>query len=216
MSIQGILLLLSAYLIGSIPSGYLIVKKLKGIDVRTTGSGVIGATNVSRVLGKGWGRTVLVLDFFKGFVVATLALIFFRSNPWIVAFAISFVVLGHIYPVFLKFRGGKGVATFLGVVMPILIICFGEFPHPWTYGAILLVAAIWLVVHKSKKKMGLSNLFLMALIILYFGGLTIFTGFSAYFHLTLTITTIALFITYKHRENWIRLWRKKEPDTDLL
>ncbi len=216
MDIYGVMMLVSAYLIGSISPGYRVVKKLKNIDIRTTGSGATGATNVNRQLGKTWGRIILILDLLKGFLVTTLALIFFRHNPWIVGSAISLVVLGHAYPVFLKFKGGKGVATFLGVLLPVLVLCFEEFPHPWTYGAILGVTACWLTVHKLRKKMGLSSLFLMSLIIIYFGGLTIFTGFSVYSYLTLVITAIALFIMYKHRENWIRLWKRQEPETDLL
>jgi glycerol-3-phosphate acyltransferase PlsY len=216
MSITGFLVILAAYLLGSVPTGHIIVRKIKGIDIRETGSGSTGATNVNRQLGRDWGRAVLVLGALKGFLVAAFVLIFFRFDLWIAGLAIFLVVLGHVYPVFLKFRGGKGVATFLGVLIPILVICLGGFPHPWTYGAIAGVVISWVIVHKIRKQMGLSSLFLMALVILYFGGLTAFTDFSAYFTLTIFITILALFIIYKHRENWQRLLKGQEPKTDLI
>jgi len=216
MSIIEFFVILGAYLLGSVPTGHLIVKKIKGIDIRNTGSGSTGATNVNRQLGRDWGRAVLILDALKGFLVATFVLIFFRFNLWVAGLAIFFVVLGHVYPVFLKFRGGKGVATFVGVLIPILVLCLGGFPHPWTYGAIAGVVMGWVIVYKLRKQMGLSSLFLMALVILYFGGLTAFTEFSAYSTLTIFITLLALFIIYNHRENWRRLWRSQEPKTDLI
>lgn len=217
MDIYGLLLLIGAYLLGSIPFGYIVVKKMKGIDIRTTGSRVIGATNVERQLGKWWGRIVLLLDVLKGFFIAALALIFFKHEPWVTAFAFSFVVLGHVFPVFLNFRGGKGVATFLGALLPLVIFCLGEFPHFWTYGGLLGVIVAWLIVHKSRKIMGLSSLFLMALLIVYFGVLTLLTSFSLYYsHLTFFIAALALFIIYNHRENWRTLQKGQGSQTNLI
>jgi glycerol-3-phosphate acyltransferase PlsY len=106
-----------AYLLGSIPFGYLIVRGKKGIDVRTTGSGSTGATNVMRSLGAAGFVATFLLDLFKGFAAVHIALRLTSADPlWIAAAAVGAIV-GHCFPVWLKFRGGKGVATALGVYM---------------------------------------------------------------------------------------------------
>ncbi len=124
-----LLILTIAYLIGSIPSGYLIVRAKEGGDVRETGSGGTGATNVSRNAGKGAGILTLVLDVIKGVFVVFLAGILsdglFPYADWTIAFAGMLAILGHIFPVWLRFRGGKGVATALGVFLmlaPIVVV----------------------------------------------------------------------------------------------
>jgi len=109
------LLVLLAYLLGSIPTGF-VVGSLSGIDIRRAGSGNVGATNVARVVGKAQGLLTLLGDVAKGFIPAYLAyrLGLTQAMTATVAFA---AFLGHLYPVFLKFRGGKGVATALGVFL---------------------------------------------------------------------------------------------------
>jgi acyl phosphate:glycerol-3-phosphate acyltransferase len=118
-----------AYLLGSIPFGYLLVKTFRGEDIRLSGSGNIGATNVARSGAKGLGAATLLLDMLKGLLAVWLAAVLARSkfNPCVamggfycdstrlMATAALFAVLGHIFPVWLKFKGGKGVATALGV-----------------------------------------------------------------------------------------------------
>jgi acyl phosphate:glycerol-3-phosphate acyltransferase len=110
-------LILFGYLLGSIPTGY-IVGSLAGVDVQEAGSGNIGATNVARVVGKGQGLLTLVADIAKGFIP-----VFVSVKLGLSAEALAFVgmaaFLGHLYPLFLKFRGGKGVATALGVFLGI-------------------------------------------------------------------------------------------------
>ncbi|MFB0519178.1 MAG: glycerol-3-phosphate 1-O-acyltransferase PlsY, partial [Acidobacteriota bacterium] len=107
-------LLVVSYMLGSIPFGYVIFKLFRGGDIRTLGSGNIGATNVGRFLGKkGWGATFL-LDAGKGLLAVMLAQRLIGDPAW-GAFAGVLAILGHNYSVFLKFRGGKGVATALGV-----------------------------------------------------------------------------------------------------
>jgi len=122
-----IVVVVLAYLIGSIPFGYLIVRGRIGADIRQTGSGGTGATNVSRRAGKAAGVVTLVLDALKGaaavFVASRLT-----QNDWIVAAAAIAVIVGHIFPVWLGFRGGKGVATGAGVFLvlaPIAVLCAG-------------------------------------------------------------------------------------------
>jgi acyl phosphate:glycerol-3-phosphate acyltransferase len=116
-----------SYLLGSIPFGYLLVRIFKGEDVRTSGSGNIGATNVARkspIL----GATTLLLDAVKGLAAVLLARVLFSgpNQKLIMTTAALFAVLGHLFPVWLKFRGGKGVATSLGafiLLTPISILC---------------------------------------------------------------------------------------------
>jgi len=101
-----------AYLLGSIPSGY-VLGKLSGVDVRRVGSGNVGATNVARAVGRGQGILTLLADAIKGMLPVAIGL---RMNlpPEAIAAIASAAFLGHLYPIFLKFRGGKGVATGLG------------------------------------------------------------------------------------------------------
>lgn len=102
-----------AYVLGSVPFGYLIVKERTGVDVRSVGSGNVGATNVLRVAGKLPAAGVLLMDMAKGCFPVLLGRVM-GAPPWILA-AIAFAaVVGHVFPVFLSFRGGKGVATALG------------------------------------------------------------------------------------------------------
>src|ERR1043166_5455173 len=122
-----IVVVVLAYLIGSIPFGYLIVRGKIGADIRQTGSGGTGATNVSRRAGKAAGVVTLVLDTLKGGTAVLIAEMLTRSD-WMVAAAAVAVIVGHIFPVWLGFRGGKGVATGAGVFLvlaPIAVLCAG-------------------------------------------------------------------------------------------
>jgi len=117
-----IITLLLAYLLGSIPTGYLLVRIFRNEDVRSKGSGNIGATNVARSGGKGLGIATLVADVLKGALAVLLAQhiaphIGFPAGYDLAALAALFAVLGHVFPVWLGFRGGKGVATALGVFL---------------------------------------------------------------------------------------------------
>ncbi|MGB7024495.1 MAG: glycerol-3-phosphate acyltransferase, partial [Candidatus Acidiferrales bacterium] len=110
---------IAAYLLGSIPFGYLIVKMGRGSDVRGAGSGNIGATNVTRVAGKAAGLATLMLDAGKGYLAVWLAMRWSHENiRWMMAAAVA-VVLGHTFSCWLRFRGGKGVATGLGVFLAV-------------------------------------------------------------------------------------------------
>ena len=124
---QFLLVVIFAYLIGSIPFGYLIVRGKIGADIRQTGSGGTGATNVSRRAGKAAGVVTLVLDTLKGGAAVIIAEMLTRSD-WMVAAAAVAVIVGHIFPVWLGFRGGKGVATGAGVFLvlaPVAVLCAG-------------------------------------------------------------------------------------------
>src|ERR1041385_8952680 len=106
-----------AYLLGSIPFGYLIVRKKLGDDIRQTGSGGTGATNVSRRAGKTAGCRTLVLDALKGSLAVLVAMRLSPDVHWIIAAAAIAAIIGHMFPVWLGFRGGKGVATGVGVFL---------------------------------------------------------------------------------------------------
>ncbi|MCA1567136.1 MAG: glycerol-3-phosphate 1-O-acyltransferase PlsY [Acidobacteria bacterium] len=141
--------IVAAYLVGSIPFGYLIVYARGGGDVRETGSGGTGATNVTRRAGKGAGVLTLVLDAAKGALVALLARWLLAPDfgvNWLVAIASIAVVAGHIFPVWLKFRGGKGVATGLGVFLSL------------TPAAVALAAPVFLAVVWATRYVSLGSI----------------------------------------------------------
>jgi len=130
--LRALLVVIIAYLLGSIPFGYLIVRKKLGDDIRQSGSGGTGATNVSRRAGRTAGVATLVLDAFKGSLAVLIARTLLTGPPlvvdwWVAAAAIA-VIVGHIFPVWLGLRGGKGVATGVGVFLvlaPVALVCAG-------------------------------------------------------------------------------------------
>ena len=135
-----------AYLLGSIPFGYLIVRTKLGDDIRQSGSGGTGATNVSRRAGRTAGVITLVLDAFKGSLAILIAETLLTGPVWVfdryVAAAAMAVIIGHIFPVWLGFRGGKGVATGVGVFLilaPVALLCAG----------VLFLAVVWLTRYVS-------------------------------------------------------------------
>ena len=140
------LYLLAAYLLGAIPTGYLAGKMLRGIDIRKEGSGNMGATNVLRVLGKGPGAVVLLIDICKGAAaVALLPGLFGVAGSWPLLGALA-AVLGHNYTCFLGFKGGKGVATSAGA-------CLGLAPH-----AMLAVIVIFILVAALGRMVSLASI----------------------------------------------------------
>lgn len=123
-----IIYLLLAYLCGAIPFGYVIAKLFKRVDIRTIGSGNPGATNVYRTISKPLGVLTLVLDLLKGFIPVYLTMLLNPDSVWLII-AVAFVtIIGHVFTVFLNFKGGKGVATGCGVFLALnplaILICF--------------------------------------------------------------------------------------------
>jgi glycerol-3-phosphate acyltransferase PlsY len=137
-----VLVVIIAYLIGSIPFGYLIVRATGGGDVRETGSGGTGATNVSRRAGRGAGVSTLILDALKGALAVIIAKSMWDNTDWVIVAAAIAVIVGHIFPIWLRFRGGKGVATGVGVFLtlaPIAVLC----------AAVIFVAVVGLTKYVS-------------------------------------------------------------------
>jgi glycerol-3-phosphate acyltransferase PlsY len=125
--LRPLLVIIIAYLLGSIPFGYLIVRRKVGDDIRHSGSGGTGATNVSRRAGKAAGIFTLLLDALKGSAAVLIAKTV-GGEDWVIAAAAIAVLVGHIFPVWLGFRGGKGVATGAGVFLvlaPVAVLCAG-------------------------------------------------------------------------------------------
>jgi acyl phosphate:glycerol-3-phosphate acyltransferase len=155
------LVLAAAYLIGGIPFGYLLVKLKSGADVRSMGSGNIGATNVLRTTGRALGFLTLFLDILKGAFAVWLADELLQGSPFWMSLAALSVMAGHAYPVFLKFRGGKAVASFIGAFfyltpVPLLtiLVVFGvtvAFTRFISLGSVLAAAfypaAVFLIEH---------------------------------------------------------------------
>lgn len=189
-------LLIFGYFLGSTPFGFL-VSRAKGIDIRKVGSGNIGGTNVSRALGLKWGLLVAILDLLKGVIPVYLATKFFVFDWQIVLVAIS-PVLGHIFPVWLNFKGGKGMATTVGALFVLL---------GWKF--FLIWIFIFLLVLAVFRIMSFASLSVSSLLPLVFW----FSSFSlAYYVLGVVL---AILIWWTHRENLKRIKEGVEPKFKL-
>jgi len=174
-----------AFFLGSIPTGFLIVRASKGIDIRKTGSGNIGATNVGRVLGK-WGfALVLLLDALKGFLPTLLALLLFGLYPAIASFCGSF--LGHIFTPWLGFKGGKGVATGLGAFLALDPL------------AMAVGVGVWLITFLIGRYVSLAS------IVAALGVFLFITFLQGSFPLSILSGAAALLVWFTHRSNMKRL-----------
>jgi glycerol-3-phosphate acyltransferase PlsY len=204
-SLIPLLLLASGYLLGSLPSGWLAGRWLAGLDIREHGSGSTGATNVLRVIGKGPALAVFLVDVLKGTAAVLLAKAVLETpgaamdwvtDSWVVAAGLA-ALAGHIWPVWLGWKGGKAVATGLGMLLgltwPVGLACFGIF---------LTVLTISRIVSFSSVVAALS---LPLLMLAWFGngGLR-----PAYLALALLTTTLVL---WRHRANLQRLLAGNEP-----
>ena len=179
-----------AYIIGSIPTGYLIVKAKTGQDIRTVGSGSTGATNVKRVLGKNYFFLVMFLDALKGALPVVLAKLFATVGvslglaPVIAAIA---VIIGHSKSIFLQFKGGKSVASGVGTILAL----------NWVVG--IIIALVWGVITYTTKYVSVGSIIALVIspFVMYFLGAPI--AYVAYCALG------AIYIVYLHRENIKRL-----------
>ena len=184
-----------AYLIGSIPTGYIIVKLATGQDIRTIGSGSTGATNVKRVMGKKWFFITLLLDAFKGALPVGLAYLLcknFTDIGLLPVLAAVAVILGHSKSVFLKFTGGKSVASGVGTILALNI---------WVG---LIIAAIWGIITYTSKYVSLGSIIALAIspVLMY-----LFKQPPAY---VVYCALGAVYIIWLHRSNIRRLLKGEE------
>ena len=196
--------LLGSYLLGSIPFGY-VAGKIRGIDIRKIGSGNIGATNVVRVIGKRYGYSVFVLDFLKGFgavkismSIATDARLEWASPEIFGILAAIASVIGHSFPVWLKFRGGKGVATSAGAL-------FGLIPLAALIGIVIWVLVFWFTRYVSVASVVAAAT--LPLVILIMTRLNQIHG-NALFYSSLGLAAVVM---WRHRSNFSRLMHGSEP-----
>ena len=205
MSFTFIIGALVAYLLGSIPSGLWIGQYFFQKDIRQFGSGNLGSTNAFRVLGKKAGSVVLFCDVFKGFLAMILAMTVFKQESLSPLWIASFAVVGHTFPLFASFKGGKAVATFAGMILayqPLLLL----------YGLIIFLAL--LAITRMVSLTAMVTITAGVLLSLLFNDWTL-TAFAL---------AIDIFIIYRHRSNIQRIlngtenkvpmpWDKKNKDT---
>src|SRR5437764_9585469 len=196
--------LLGSYLLGSIPFGYL-AGRLQGIDIRQAGSCNVGATNVVRVLGKGYGYPVFALDCSKGFAAVKISMLMATGRPpeWnspeifgILAAMCS--VLGHLYPPWLKFNGGKGVATSAGALLALTPV------------ATLIGVAIWIIVFWLTRYVSLASItavVVLPIVIVVVSSQAENKGKP----LVYSSACVAAIVIWRHRSNLSRLMRGTEP-----
>lgn len=180
----------ASYLIGSIPTGYIVVKMFKGEDIRTIGSGSTGATNVKRVMGKKWFIAVMLLDALKGALPVFLTA-YFSTALWnlglLPVLSAVFVILGHSKSIFLGFTGGKSVASGIGTLLAL----------NWHAG--LIIAAIWAVVTWFSKYVSVGSIVAMVIAPFLMWFLNSPVAYIIYAALA------AVYVIYLHRENIQRL-----------
>ena len=192
---------IASYLIGSFPTGYVITKlfhkdasgKRDGLDIRTIGSGAIGATNVGRAMGFGWSRFTAVVDMLKGAFALLLAvhLVPPEEQNLIMAVAALAVVIGHNYPVWLKFKGGKGVATTYGTL-------FFIWPYE-SFAVVLLCGAIWYIIMKLTRYVSVASM--LSTIAISIG----FAMLGAPKEFVIVSAILGALCVFRHRSNIVRL-----------
>ena len=191
------------YFLGSFPAGY-FAGRLAGVDIRSLGSGNIGATNVLRTLGKHWGYPVFAIDALKGFVAVRLAFLLVKYWPaaqpyaeYIAILTAIMSVAGHMFPVWLRFKGGKGVATSAGALFGLM---------PWVVPCVFLV---WFIVFEISRYVSLASI-IAAISLPIIAGLFAYWRFidtSALVYFSILIMALVL---WRHRSNFSRLLKGTE------
>lgn len=205
MIVLYIVITILAYLLGSISFSVIISKKMAGFDVREKGSGNAGSTNVLRTVGKKAAILTLICDILKGVVavgIAAIATLIWKeaNGPLLIQLAAGAVVLGHTFPIFFGFKGGKGVATALGV----LLIC------NWQIGLICLVFALVIMAVTRIVSLGsIMAAILYPVLTLFIHEHYIIAGEGNYSYLIFSIL-LAILVVYNHRTNLKRILEGKE------
>jgi acyl phosphate:glycerol-3-phosphate acyltransferase len=193
MNLEIIVVLFYSYFLGSIPFGLIITKIFLDQDIRNVGSGNIGTTNVLRTGKKSLAIATLIFDILKGYLSVIITLKYFND---LIYFSALICFIGHIFPVWLKFKGGKGVATYLGIILAL----------SFKFGIIFVVT--WLLISSIFKYSSLASMI---------GALTVFAYSIILDNNTLNIFLFITFviILYTHRENITRLKDSKETKIKL-
>lgn len=196
---MSLFIIVLAYLIGSIPFGLVIGKSFYGVDIRQHGSGNLGGTNTFRTLGKKAGIIVTLGDILKGTLAASLPVLFHYSGPeWFSPLLVGlFAVIGHMYPIFAGFRGGKAVATSAGLLL---------FASPILFLALLI---FFISCLKITKYVSLTSM--LSAIAGTIGAY--FVGDRVLFIIMIVLT---IFVVYRHRANITRIINKTEPKVSFL
>lgn len=191
--------LIISFFLGSIPFGFLCVYAVKKIDIRNFGSSNIGATNVTRVLGKKWGIVVFILDFLKGFLAPLLVLFFVRdASNFLFIIASIVAVCGHNWTPFLKFKGGKGVSTSLGSIAGLCVI------FPYLTVNFIIALGIWVVIFFIFRIVSLASM-LSTFSFLIFSFI-----FSLPFEFKIFALLLFTFILIRHKKNIESILQRKE------
>ena len=193
MDINLIIIAIYSYLLGSIPFGLILTKIFLKKDIREVGSGNIGTTNVLRTGNKFLALTTLLLDLLKGFVSVFITLLYFES---LTSYSALICFIGHIYPVWLKFKGGKGVATYLGVILAL------------SYKFFLVFGACWIILALLFRFASLSSMTSSLIVLLY-------ACFFENYNYSLILFIFFIMILYTHKENIVRLKNYKENKIKL-
>ncbi len=184
---------IAAYLLGSLPFGLLIARIVRGVDIRELGSRNVGATNVGRVLGLRWGLLVFLLDFCKGMLPVLAAQHGLPEEPLVALCAGAGAIVGHVFSLFLKGRGGKGVATSAGVLVLLAPLGF------------VIAVSCWAILLGLFRIMSVASLSAaLALVVTQF--LT-----DPDWRLNLFCAVLGLLVVWRHRSNLARLIRREEP-----
>ena len=199
-----ILIVLLAYLIVSIPTAYVLFKIKKGDDIRKYGSGNVGGTNIIRTIGTSWGILTILVDIVKGFLPILLVYLVYPSDLVLVAAVSVGTVLGNIFPIYIKFKGGKAIATTLGVIIGICALPFVLNPIWLRILPIFIIMGIWGIVFAVSKIVSLGSLIAAIAIPISF----YFTGYPWVIVGTTIFLGLLTFIS--HRKNIKRLIRGEE------
>jgi glycerol-3-phosphate acyltransferase PlsY len=200
-----ILFVILTYLFGSFPTAFVLYRLKTGEDIRKVGSGNVGGTNVTRTMGATTGVLTILIDMLKGFLPILVLYFIFPDDLILLAIVAVVTVIGHIYPVYLKFKGGKGISTTYGVVLGLSCLPFADDISLWLrIIPAIAILGTWLVVFAISRIVSLASLLASTVMPLSF-------YFSKH-PMPVVIATICIFaiIFFAHRDNIKRLIRKEE------
>jgi glycerol-3-phosphate acyltransferase PlsY len=202
--IYKILIVIVSYLLGAFPTGFVIYKFRTGGDIRNQGSGNVGGTNVTRTVGTSFGIITIIADVIKGFLPVLAVYFLYPEDLILLTIAIAAVILGHDYPVFLRFKGGKGISSSYGVIIG---LCSFPFANNAVWLRILpaiIILSVWLIIFFTLRIVSVASLSAAIVVPLSF----YFTKYP----LAIVIAAISLFVLtfIAHRDNIKRLIKREE------